>query len=214
MLKLFVQLRIDDMNTRNIKFTGALLLAFLMVTAVEAQRRPGGRGPGPGIAPNGPAFRAAHLDLTEEQQEEISTLRIEHHKEITPLKNKMAELRARERTLLSEEDVDMKAVEKNIDEQTDLLNNIRKLQIGHRLNVKNILNDEQVMKMQQGRRFSHRDGFYGKGNRRGDRGMPMERGYQMKRKRLKGNFPPNDAYRMKMDQETQMNWGSRTTTKI
>ena len=202
------------MNTRNIKFAGTLLLALLMATAVEAQRRPGGRGLGPDGGGQGYGYRSAWLDLSDEQQEELTTLRSEHYKEITPLKNKMAELRARERTLLSEEDVDMKAVEKNIDEQTDLMNKMRKLQTSHQLNMKNILTDEQVMKMQQGRHFSHRDGYYGKGNRRGERGMRMDRSYQMYRNRPNRTYPPNRGYRMNLDQETQMNWGDRTSTEI
>ena len=110
------------MKTRNIKFAGALLLGLLILTAVNAQPRQGGEGHGQ---------RFASLDLTEEQQEELTTLRTGHYKEITPLRNKMAELRARERTLLSEEKVDMKAVENTIDEQTDLMNSMKKLQIKH-----------------------------------------------------------------------------------
>ena len=85
----------------------------------------------------------------------------------------MAELRARERTLLSEETADVKAIEKTIDEQTDLLNKIKKLQTSHQLNTKEILTDEQLMKWQQRRRFSHRDGFHGKGYHRGQQGKQM-----------------------------------------
>lgn len=159
------------------KFAGALLLGFLMVIAVNAQSRQGGRGLGSYGAGEANATRLAWLDLTEVQQEELSTLRTEHYKEITPLRNKMAELRAREHTLLSEESVDMKAVELTIDEQTDLLNSMRKLQTKHQLAVKNILTDEQVMKLQQRRQYAQRDGFHGKNKCRGDRGMRMDRGF-------------------------------------
>ena len=202
------------MITRNIKFAGTLLLALLMVTTVDAQRRSGGRGLGPDGGGQGFGYRSAWLELSDEQQEELSTLRTEHYKEITPLKNKMAELRARERTLLSEEDVDMKAVEKNIDEQTDLMNKMRKLQTGHQLNVKNILTDEQVMKMQQGRRYTNRDGYYGKGYRGGDRDMRMDRGYHRDRNRSDRAYPQHRGYRMNLDQETQMKWDSRSATEI
>ena len=87
---LFVLLKLIDMNTRNIKLAGALLFGILISTAVSAQ-----------------SHRHASLDLTEEQQTEITTLRTAHYKAITPLKNKMVELKARERTLLSEESMDM-----------------------------------------------------------------------------------------------------------
>jgi len=158
------------MNTRNIKLAGALLFGILISTAVSAQsHRQGGQGHGAREGYNG-MYRHASLDLTEEQQTEITTLRTAHYKAITPLKNKMVELKARERTMLSEETVDMKAVNKTIDEQTDLTNKMRKLQVEQQVAVKSLLTDEQVMKMQQRRQFASRDGFHGKGGHRGDRG--------------------------------------------
>jgi len=193
----FVLLNLKDMNTRVIKTAGILLLGFLMITAVNAQNRQGGRGQGPcgsgdgpaygrGLnqtdnAPNGRAGQFARLDLSEEQQAEITSLRTEHYKEITPLRNKMAELKARERTLLSEENMDMKAVNKNIDDQTDLTNSIRKLQVKQQVAVKSLLTDEQVMQLQQRRQFAGRTGFHGKGGHRGNRsfgGAGMGRGYR------------------------------------
>ncbi len=96
----------------------------------------------------------------------------------------MAELKARERTLLSEENVDMKAVNKTIDEQTDLMNNMRKLQTKHQVAVKSHLSDEQIMQLQQRRQFARQDGFHGKGGRRSGRGTGggggagMGRGYR------------------------------------
>jgi len=144
-----------------------------MITSVEAQNRQGGR-----------AGQFARLNLSEEQQAEITALRSEHYKEITPLRNKMAELRARERTLLSEESVDMKAVNKNIDEQTDLLNTTRKLQTKHQLAMRSHLTDEQLMQVQQRRQFAGRTGFHGKSGNRGNRGnrsfggAGMGRGYR------------------------------------
>ena len=166
------------MKTRNIKFAGALLLGILMLTNVNAQSRQGGRGHGPRGAGEGHGQRFVSLDLTEEQQEEFTTLRTDHYKEITPLRNKMVELRARERTLLSEEKVDITAVENTIDEQTDLMNSMKKIQVKHQLEVKSILTDEQAMKLQMRRQFSQRDGFHRKGSHRENRGMRMHRDYR------------------------------------
>jgi len=149
------------MNAKNIKSAGVLLLGLLMLTAVNAQSaRQGGRGMG---------NQHARLELTEEQETQITSLRTEHYKEVTPMKNKMAELKARERTLLSEESVDMNAVNKAIDEQTDLMNKVRKLQVEHQVSVKSILTDEQVMKMQQRSQFARRDGFHGRNGHRDNR---------------------------------------------
>ena len=167
------------MNSRNIKLAGALLLGFLVLTAVNAQSRQGGRGQGSYGTGDRMGHGLAWLELTEAQQEEITSLRTQHYKEITPLRNKMAELKARERTLLSEESVDIKAIEKTIDEQTDLMNKMRKLQTKHQLAIKSQLTDEQVMKLQQRKQFARRDGFHGKRDYRGDRGHRMGRGYRM-----------------------------------
>jgi Spy/CpxP family protein refolding chaperone len=158
------------MNTRNIKTAGALLLGFLMITAVNAQNRQGERGQGYNGSEKSYGHQFAKLELTEEQEAEMTSLRTVHYKEITPLKNKMAELKARERTLLSEESIDMKAVNKTIDEQTDLMNTMRKLQLEHQLAVKSNLTDEQVMKLQQRRQFARQDGFHGRGSSHGKSG--------------------------------------------
>ena len=122
--------------------------------------------------------RFAKLDLTEAQSEEITTLQTEHYKTMKPLRARMVEIKAKERTLLSEESVDLKAVDKVIDQQTDLMNQMRKLQTKHQVAVKNVLSDEQVMKLEQRQRHSARMGQgrngHGEGNRngygRGDRG--------------------------------------------
>jgi Spy/CpxP family protein refolding chaperone len=179
------------MKTRNIKSAGVLLLGILMITAVNAQSpRHGQRGYTPRGAAHGPAYgmrynqdttrqygrmnHADWLDLSEDQQAKITALRTEHSKTMTPLKNKMAELKARERTLLSEENIDMKEVNSTIDEQTDLMNKIRKLQVEQQVAMKSILTDEQAMKLQQGRDFAGRDGLYRQG---GHRGNGMGRGF-------------------------------------
>lgn len=107
------------------------------------------------------------LELTEAQSEQLNTMRTENYKSMKPLKAKMVELRAKERSLLAEESVNLKEVEKSIDQQTDLMNKMRKLQTKHRLEVKDVLTDEQVMKLEQRQRHSARMNQGGKG--RGDR---------------------------------------------
>jgi Spy/CpxP family protein refolding chaperone len=172
----FVNLIHDDMKKTMIRSAGILFLGIVMSVAVNAQpSRQGGRGPGHYGAGEGPRMQSAKLELTEEQQEEMTSLRTRYFKEITPLRNKMAELKAGERTLLSEEDVDMDAVNRNIDQQTELSNTMKKLQVQHQVAVKEILTDEQVMQLQQRRQFAQRDNFNRNDNHRGNR---MGRGYR------------------------------------
>ena len=143
------------MKTNWIKTAGVFLLTTVIVAGIDAQpRQQGGRGYGGNGEGSGRMHQHASLDLTETQQEQMTTLRTNHYKVIKPLKNKMVELKARENTLLSEESVDMKAVNKNIDSQTDLMNKMRKLQVEQRLETKSILTDEQVMKLEQRKNFS------------------------------------------------------------
>lgn len=137
------------------------MLAVIMLSGVDAQPRYGrGNGPeGQGLGPCGQGYAKMHpfsLDLTEEQLEQMNILKIEHHKVMKPLRNQMAELNARERTLLSEDEVDMKSIHKVIDDQTDLMNKMRKLQAEHKVAARKILTDEQVMKLDQKRKFDKR----------------------------------------------------------
>lgn len=139
------------MKNNRLKITVILVLVTIVLSAAYAQSG---------------EFRGERhfypLNLTEDQQEQMKALRIEHYKTMKPLNSKMAELKARERTLLSEENVDMKAVYNLIDDQTELMNKIRKLQVEHKLAVREILTDEQLMKLDQRRetvkmRYRHRD---------------------------------------------------------
>ncbi len=133
--------------------------ALFMVASINAQR-PGRGVPGQGrafgdpCAPGSPRIASLQgLELSDEQQDQLKDLRLEHYKTMKPLRTKAAELRARQRTLLAEEEVDMGSVNKLIDEETELMNQIRKEQVAHRVEMKNMLTDEQLMKLEQRRGF-------------------------------------------------------------
>ncbi|MBN1131793.1 MAG: Spy/CpxP family protein refolding chaperone [Bacteroidales bacterium] len=134
------------------KSAAIIVMSTLLVIGLNAQPRRGGQCYYKDRDFNqeqnfkrGPSCPA--LNLSEEQQEQMNALRIEHFKKMEPLRNKMGELRAQRRTLMSEENVDLKSVNKNIDEQTALMNKMQKLRTEHQLAVKGILNDEQEMQM-------------------------------------------------------------------
>jgi len=147
------------MKTKLIKTAGLFLMASLMVTSLNAQfSRQGGRGSGAYGHGNAQMSAQFSLDLTAEQQEAMKTLRADNYKTMKPLKNSMQELKARERTLMSEESVDMKSVNRVIDEQTDLMNKMRKIQVTHKVGVKEILTDEQEMRLEQRTRYGRNKG--------------------------------------------------------
>ena len=158
------------MKTHWIKTSGLILLSAIFTIGMNAQPQGGrnwtraGQGDGPGRgyhqgqgfhqrqgAGQGRGYMAqrANLDLTEEQKEQLKALRLEHHKTIKPLKNKMLELKASERTLMSEESVDLKKVNANIDEQTELAGQLKKLQAAHRVEMREVFTEEQLFKLDQ-----------------------------------------------------------------
>lgn len=169
------------MKTQWIKAASVFLLAGIMAAGMDAQPRRGGGYGGYGRYQGsgnfdgyGPGNRAAwsQLDLTDEQEAALTELRLEHYKEMQPLRSQMIELKAKERALLLEDEVDMKALNSVIDDQTDLNNRIRKQRAEHRVSVRSLLTDEQRMIADQRRSFR---------NDRWGRGHGAQRGFQGRR---------------------------------
>lgn len=167
--KPIVPLNFCMMKKTWIRTAGVFILAVLMTAGLDAQpglRGAKGDGQGRGLGPCGQGYGpgrgygqadnqfygrgygpAMVLDLTEEQKEQLNTLRLEQYREMKPLRNEMTELKARERTLISEEKVDMKALHSVIDDQTELMNRMKKLQAEHRVGMRDLLTEEQLMKL-------------------------------------------------------------------
>ena len=82
-------------------------------------------------------------DLTQDQKEKISELRIDMLKETQPLRNQIEELRAAFHSLMTSDNPDTKAIEKNIDERTKLQSELMKSHAGSRLAMSNLLTDDQ-----------------------------------------------------------------------
>ena len=92
---------------------------------------------------SGDRFGMMIPNLTDEQKSKIKDLKIAHFKEVQPLRNKLGELRARERTLTTADKPDMKAINANIDEITNVQNQLMKARESHRQQIRALLNDEQ-----------------------------------------------------------------------
>jgi len=143
-----------------------LALALMIGTTLYAQPgagygpgATGGRGLGPcgaGLGP-GNADRSQLrqfencplLNLSDEQKTQLKELRLEHYKAMKPLKNEMIELKAKERTLMSADDTNMKALNKVIDDQTALMNKMKKIQAENRIEGKKVLTEEQQLLLEQ-----------------------------------------------------------------
>ncbi len=107
-------------------------------------------------------------DLSEEQEAEIKSLRMKQIERNTGHRNTMDELRARKRSLTTEAEPDMNAVNDVIDKMTELRNTQMKENVNHRQAIRELLTEEQRVifdsragRAQQGRAHSARDGRSG-----------------------------------------------------
>ena len=88
----------------------------------------------------------AGLNLSAEQKEAFKNSMIALQKDLKPLRNKLGEAMAHQRTLMSDDNPDMKAINKNIDAIGNLKTEMAKLQAKHRIDMRAQLNDEQKLK--------------------------------------------------------------------
>ena len=82
-------------------------------------------------------------DLTEEQKSQMKDLRFQMQKIILPLQNQIGEYDAKMKTLTTAEQADMKAINKVIDNKTDVLAKMMKLKAENHQKIRAILTDEQ-----------------------------------------------------------------------
>lgn len=85
--------------------------------------------------------------LSEEQKEQMKGLREEHMKASTPLHNQLKELRARQNSLMSVESPDRGEINEVLDEINELQGQLQKLSVDQRLNFRELLTEEQRVKV-------------------------------------------------------------------
>ncbi len=116
-------------------------------------------------------------DLTDEQKEKIKELHLGMMKEALPISNQIAENRAKLKTLSTADPVDMKAIDKLIDDNAGLQASLKKKMAATHQEVRKLLTDEQriVFDSRAGRRggdrFGRRNSMRGNciGGRNGNR---------------------------------------------
>jgi Spy/CpxP family protein refolding chaperone len=106
------------------------------------------------------------LNLTDKQQEQIRSMKIKTQKDLLPIKNQLGENKAKMRTLSTVDNVDLKAINKLIDESSKLEASMTKLQMANHQEVRKLLTDEQRV-MFDSREF--RRGRNGQSNNQGHR---------------------------------------------
>lgn len=150
----------------NKTFTGIFMIATLILFSQSIFAQPGrgmmNRGQQAGFD------RECRMipELTETQQAQIQELRTEQLKEMQDFRNQIGENRARYRTLMSADKADQKAIDANIDEYTNLRNQMMKKQAAHRQQVRSLLTDDQkVFFDNRGMRGRQGAGMNGRGMR-------------------------------------------------
>jgi len=146
---------------------GIFTLAVASVIMVLSGNIMAQRGMGRGMmSENGDGPRMAQCnipDLTPDQEAKIKDLRTSHLKEVTPLRNEMNEKKARLQTLQSAENVDLNAINKTIDEISQIKATLMKKGAAHRAEVSSLLTDDQKV-------FFNSRGAGSKGGKHGKHG--------------------------------------------
>lgn len=123
----------------------ALVAMFTLVSNSHAQEMRRQRG-GEEMREHKREMRGPRIpDLTEEQEEQLKALKVEHSKEALPLHNEVKEKEARLQTLTTADEFNSSEVGRVIESIGDLKTELMKLRVTHMQEVKEILTEEQVV---------------------------------------------------------------------
>lgn len=169
----------------------AVTLVLGLSTSVFAQRGQGMQGQGQGMM-NGQGqgrmmnqnmqkgATCAYLNLTADQQAQVTNLRTALMQQNLPLRNQLGEMRAKMQTLQTGDKQDLKAINKLIDDMSSVRAQIMKNAAAHRVAVRNILTDEQkvLFDARASKGFGGQKGMRAsRGAKRGMRGNGAGNGY-------------------------------------
>ncbi len=149
------------MKTIRFMKTTLVLLALFMAGSLNTEAQRGARG-GYGYNGYNRTNFQNNLNLSNEQIEKMEDMRLVHYKAMSPLRDEMFELRARMRTLQNADKPDIKTINANIDKINNLQSKIDKKMLAHRLEMRSLLTDEQIVLLN-----SRRAGNFGPGRRAG-----------------------------------------------
>uniref|UniRef100_UPI003217A36E Spy/CpxP family protein refolding chaperone n=1 Tax=uncultured Draconibacterium sp. TaxID=1573823 RepID=UPI003217A36E len=101
--------------------------------------------------------------FTEDQKTKIKELRLETAKQIKPLKNELNELKAKQQTLTTADNADLKAINANIDKMSGLKADIEKVMAKQHQAIRSMLSEEQLIKFDAMKnKMHHRKGDFEK----------------------------------------------------
>ncbi len=104
-----------------------------------------------------------YLNLSDEQKTQMDKMRLNHQKEMLPLKNLLEEKKARMNSLKTAEKADLKAINALIDEISVIKTQMAKSKAAHHQEIRNVLTEEQRLNFDM---HTPRRGHYKKGGKR------------------------------------------------
>ena len=127
---------------RLVKVAMAITLMLMVINVTKAQQgQRNGNRPGSG---HGQGFGVAQgLNLTEDQQTQMKSMRLKIQQEMLPIRNEIGENKAKLRTLSTVENADLKAINKVIDSNSQLTARMAKLRAANHQAVRKLLTEEQ-----------------------------------------------------------------------
>ncbi|MFV0590541.1 MAG: Spy/CpxP family protein refolding chaperone [Draconibacterium sp.] len=134
-----------------IKFLTLTLVAVLAVTSMAIAQKPEtkkvDREQRESVMPRHERFaeRVDHF-FTEEQKEQMKTIRLETAKQVKPLRSELGELEARQQSLTTAEKADLDAIYKNIDKISEIKSNMVKIMAKQHQQIRSLLTEEQLLK--------------------------------------------------------------------
>jgi len=163
---------------KNKTLVSTMLVIMLMLVSVGFAQNGNGNGQQKGKKANGNKSSMYHHkkgmnnipNITDAQKEQIKKLRTENMKAMLPLKNSLMEKKAHLNTLSTSESVDMKAINKQIDEISKIKAKMMKQKAKMRQDVRALLTDDQriYFDMHSGQKMGkgkgHHKGHKGNGN--------------------------------------------------
>lgn len=167
------------MRNRIFSILVAVAIVF-SVTAATAQRAIGPQGKMDrkemmkerGMRPD---FNKANI-LTEEQREAMKEIRLEAAKKVKPLRNELRELHARQQTLTTADNADLKAINKNIDKMAEVRAEVAKIMAAQHQGFRSLLTEEQLLHFDSRRDKMHQGlNDRNKRNRLEKNAPPMQR---------------------------------------
>jgi len=107
------------------------------------------------------------LNLTDAQKEALKQSRLAMQKQLQPIQNELGEAQAHQKTLMSAENPDLTAINKNIEKMGSLKVELEKIKVKNHLDMRAQLTEEQRLKLDAR-----------KGQMKGGDGMKGPRGFR------------------------------------